>query len=738
MTEAPTLQEQVDQQTAASQRGFSAFAGVFTPTLLTILGVIMYLRLGWVVGNVGLLRAWVIILIAFGITGFTGLSLSSIATNIRIGAGGAYSMISQSLGLEVGGSISIPLYVSQGLAISMYIFGFREGWRYIFPDHPALLVDLAVFLIVFGIAYASAGLAFRIQYVILAIIIGSLLSVAAAAALGSMQVPIDWTGPSSASLLSEFGNPDFWIVFAVFFPAATGIMAGANMSGELRDPKRSIPAGTMAAIALSLVIYLALAYWLAHSATTAELLENFTIMVDKAAFGPLVLAGLLGATFSSALTSAVGAPRILQALGQHGVLPGGKWIAETSEGGEPRNAMLITAGIVIATLMVRDLNAVAPMITMFFLITYAMVNVVVVIEQSLGLVSFRPLLRVPRVLPAIGAAGCLFVMFVVNPAFSFVAVIVVLTFYGILLQRSLDAPFGDVRSGLFVAVAEWAARRVSDLSAMQERAWKPNLLVPVLDPRALRGTFRFIHDVTYPKGTVRLLGLHLDGSHPGLREELANLSMAFRQENVFASWSLLDAEGFEAGVVTGMQTLSGSFFRPNVLFLPEPQGDDMESAYRRILEKATENRIGLLLFADHPVARLGRRRMVNIWVRDQSPDWELSMDIGNLDLAILVGYKLKVNWEGHIRLITSVEDSNQVDNAREYLDNLTQMARVPQAEIHVVEGTFSDLLGRAPTGDINIFGLPDELDTGWLRSIVDETSSACVFVRDSGEESALA
>lgn len=120
---------------AKRRKLFGTFGGVFTPTLLTILGVIMYLRQGWVVGNAGLLGAWLIILLSFTITGFTGLSLSSVATNIRIGAGGAFSVISQSLGLEVGGSIGVPLYVSQALAVVMYIFGFRAGWLWIFPEH---------------------------------------------------------------------------------------------------------------------------------------------------------------------------------------------------------------------------------------------------------------------------------------------------------------------------------------------------------------------------------------------------------------------------------------------------------------------------------------------------------------------------------------------------------------------------------------------------------------------------
>ena len=161
--------------------------GVFTPTLLSILGVIMYLRTGWVVGNAGLIGGVLIIGLAFAITTATALSMSSITTNIRIGAGGAYSIISQSLGLEVGGSLGIPLYLSQALAVTMYIFGFREGWLWAFPTHPALLVDLGVFVLIFAIAYVSAGLAFQVQYGILAVIIASLISVEIAAGTGSME-----------------------------------------------------------------------------------------------------------------------------------------------------------------------------------------------------------------------------------------------------------------------------------------------------------------------------------------------------------------------------------------------------------------------------------------------------------------------------------------------------------------------------------------------------------------------
>lgn len=496
-----TLQEQIEEKKAPTRKLYGTFAGVFTPTLLTILGVIMYLREGWVVGNAGLIGAWLIILISFIITTATGLSLSSITTNIRIGAGGAFSIISQSLGLEVGGSIGIPLYLAQALAVVMYIFGFWAGWRWIFPDHPAILVDFGVFALLFIIAYISAGLAFRVQYLILLVIASSLASVAYAAYSGSMTEPINWWGAFPGSIETGFSGITLWGVFAVYFPAATGIMAGLNMSGELKDPRRSIPIGTLAAIGVSLVIYIALAYWLARTATPDELVNNYTIMIERSAYGRLVLGGLLGATFSSALASIVGAPRILQALGEHNILPRSEWFAKRSNSGEPRNAMLFTGVIVIFALMFRNLNAVAPLVTMFFLITYGMINVVVLIEQSLRLVSFRPLFRIPKAVPFIGTVGCLFAMFIVNPIFSLVAVVIVVAIHGSLIRRHLKAPFGDVRSGLFVAIAEWAAKKVNDMAASKERTWTSNLLIPWRTLRSFEARSTSYETSPIPRGS---------------------------------------------------------------------------------------------------------------------------------------------------------------------------------------------------------------------------------------------
>ncbi len=726
---------------AGAPQSFGTFAGVYVPTLLTILGVIMYLRLGWVVGNAGLFGGLIIVTLAFVITAATGLAMSSFTTNIRIGAGGAYSIISQSLGVEVGGSVAIPLYLAQALAITLYIFGFREGWLFLFPNHPALLVDLGAFVLILGIAYKSAKTAFRIQYVILGIVALSLISVAVAAATGSMEkglADVQWWGTFPGEP-PDFGGISFWVVFAVFFPAATGIMAGLNMSGDLKNPRESIPRGTLAAIGTAYVVYVALALWIALSASPEELAENYLIMVEKAWFGEyLVLAGLLGATFSSGLASMVGAPRILQALGMHNVLPRGKWLAIRRGDGEPRNALLVTGAIALMAIMLRDLNVIAPLITMFFLITYMMINVVVFFEQSLGLVSFRPLFRIPRLVSFVGLVGCLFAMFIVNPVFSLLALALVGASYVLMARRSLDSPYNDVRSGMFISIAEWAAKRVWDLPSRQERAWKPNFLVSVKDPEELRGAFTILQDLAYPKGSVQLVGIHEPGGSADMQTSLDALSHDFRDRGVFANWIAIEGESASQGLVAGIQTARGAFPRPNIVFLRMPEEGSESLDYERIVKKAEEEELGSLLFAPHPTAGLGRRRYVNVFIRDRSPDWSISMDIGNLDLSLLLAIKLRRNWGATVRLIMAVEDPENMDRAQQFLTDLANLARLPYVDIHLKQGPLTEALPSVPQADLNVFGMDRTPNIVFVRQMVFQTGASCLFVRDSGFESALA
>ena len=708
---------------------FGMVKGVFVPTLLTILGVIMYLRLGWVVGITGLLGAWTIILIAFAITTTTALSMSSIISNIRIGPGGAYSIISRSMGLEIGGSIGVPLYLSLALSVALYVFGFRAGLLFLYPGLSPLLIDFSIFAILFAIVFISTSVTFKIQYLILAVLIGSLVSIFAA-------FP---PAPPAYEFVASPPGISFWTVFAVFFPAATGIMAGANMSGELKNPRRAIPLGTLLAIVAGMAIYIALAWWLAASAPPSELVGNYDFLLSGSRWNSAVLAGLLAATFSSALNSLVGASRILQAMGEHGIMPRNAWFAERTSTGIPRNAILVTGGAVAAALMLRDLNIIAPLITMFFLITYGMINIVILIEQNLQLVSFRPMLRIPRSVPVIGTIGCIFAMFVINPIFSLVALFFVALLYYFLMYRRLTGPvpYGDVRSSLFVALSEWAAKKSMALPRAQEKAWKPNLLIPLLGPAELRGMSEFVRDITYPSGSVRILGINIEDNRMHLESRLPALSGEFEEDGIYTKWTVIDTDTYADGVVSSIQALKDSFFPPNIVFLILPEDPRWEDDLRQIIAKAAGNQLAVILYAPHRTAGLGRRRKINLWIAGQCLEQTDGLNLPNCDLAILTAYKLAINWEATIRIVAPVADPDRVAEVRKNLEKLVEQARIPARDIAVRSMTFQEALGAASPADLEIFSLPPDPDFDEIRGTIAKTRTSCLFCRDSEQESAL-
>ncbi len=728
------------QERASKQEGeqkFGTFAGVFTPTVLTILGAIMYLRLGQVVGNAGLVGAILIIVLAHVITVSTGLSVSSISTNTRVGAGGAFAIISKALGVEVGGAIGVPLFLAQGISVALYVLAFAEGWLRIFPSHNYQIVSILAFVLVFAVAYISTSFAFRIQFFILAIVGFSLFSVflgsfAIGGRVGLTQTPVLW---------GEFGKWDFWTTFAIFFPAVTGIMAGISMSGSLEKPRESLPRGTMSAIALTLIVYLVLVFWLSSAASPDELLTTETIMVDKAYWGWAILAGVLGATFSSALGSLVAAPRVMQALAVNKLLPYSHILAGETENGEPRPAMIANGVIGLVALLLAlgggGLNAIAGVISMFFIITYGMLNVVVFIEQMLNMVSFRPTFRVPRVVPFIGMMGSLSVMFLINPIFSIIAVALVVALYLFLARRVLVGESSDdVRSGLFITIAEWAANKAIKMPSAPERAWKPSVLAPVAAVGELNGSYRFLRALTQPQGAVNSLGIYpADAEHK--LDDLELFTQAFLDDGISAQTTLLEDDDFINGVRSATQVLRRAFFRPNLLFL-HLRRDSKLRELRQLIDRTAAYRMGIVMLARHPINDMGREQVINVWT-SPPPDWTFTAQAGANDLSILLALQLQRNWHGRINLCMAVADEESQRKAVNLLDELMVLGRLPSnTQTAILLSPFEEALANAPRADLTIIGLPKELDMNFNRRIVDIVDGSCVFVRDSGEESALA
>jgi hypothetical protein len=342
--------------------------------------------------------------------------------------------------------------------------------------------------------------------------------------------------------------------------------------------------------------------------------------------------------------------------------------------------------------------------------------------------------------PFLGAVGSVAVMFLISPVFSLISAVLILALYGALQRRRLRSPHGDVRSGLFVAVAEWAATHVSDLPAAQERAWRPNLLIPFEDTAEVWSIFEFVRDLVRGRGAIKLLGLTQERTEARILAELAELTKALRQQGIYTKATVVSDEDVTESLIVSIQALSGVFFRPNVLFLQAPAGQNPETIVnmQRILDAARANQMGVFLLAQGAFPGLGQRESITVWMHDQSPHWQLDMHLGNIDLALLSAYLLCKNWRGTMRLVTVVSDPEQVVKAETYLRSLISLARLPSVEVRVEQGDFFAALARCGHSDLHIFGLPQVLDPDFVRRALSVARSVCLFVQDSGEENVMA
>ncbi len=451
------------------------FAGVFTPSILTILGIILFLRLGYLVGSSGLRRTLAVIAVANAISILTSLSVAAISTNLRVKGGGDYYLISRTLGLGFGGAIGLVLFLAQSVSVGFYCMGFAEAAAILLPGTDGgitrLLAGGAV-LALLALAWLGADWATRFQYFVL----GSLAAALGVFVIGSVGA---WDGGLlDANWASPLGGLPFWTAFAIFFPAVTGFTQGVSMSGDLANPARSIPTGVLSAVALSVVIYIGCAVLLAGTLPGFVLRGDYLAMKRLAAFAPLIDLGIVAATLSSALASFLGAPRILQSLARDEVFPVLRGFARGSGPADnPRRAVLLTGGLALAVIGLGDLNRVAPVVSMFFLISYGLLNYATYFEARIQSPSFRPTFRVYH--PAVGLVGavaCVGAMLAIDQVAGAAAAAIVFGIYRYLDARAVRARWSDVRRShhLYEARQHLLAAAAQPEDA---RHWRPQLLV---------------------------------------------------------------------------------------------------------------------------------------------------------------------------------------------------------------------------------------------------------------------
>lgn len=703
------------EEVAESQQGtLGTFGGVFTPSILTILGVIMYLRFGWVVGNAGILGTLLIVTLSVAITFLTSLSIASIATDQEVRIGGAYYMISRSLGIEAGGAIGIPLYFALAFSVALYTVGFAESVVAVFPMLSQRWVGIVTTIVVAGIAMISAKAAIKVQYIILAAIAVSLVSLF----FGSPIEPsnVEMWGASSEEAES------FWQVFAVFFPAVTGIMAGVNMSGDLKNPAKSIPWGTFYAVGVGYLVYMTLPVILAGRADASTLIEDSMIMRRMAYWGDAILLGVWGATLSSAMGSILGGPRVLQALARDGILP--RWLSFLGKGSghdnTPRYGTFLTLVIVLVTVWVGDLNLIAPVLTMFFLTTYGVLNLAAGIERFLGSPSFRPEFKVHWFWSLLGGLGCVAAMVLVNPRATLVAVVTVGAIFLYLERRELKSVWGDLRRGIWMSMTRAGLMRLD--RDVDPKSWRPNPLVLSGAPRNRWYLIQFANNITHDRGILSvgtiITGSNLPAEDQKLMEE--NIESYMRDRSVQGLSKVITAPDLYEGARRLVETYGIGPLVPNTIILGSPSDPELREDYFNFIKEAHARDRNIVVIDKHGEGDniYGDQKEIHVWWGGLK---------GNGGLLLILAYLLQsgVEWnqaEVHVKMV--IDNPDGVGDARENLERITDQIRIG-AEVDIYtrgDSSFQELLRETSRdADMIMLGMaePDDDFGSYFQSQLD-------------------
>jgi amino acid transporter len=637
---------------------FGTFLGVYLPSVLTILGLIMYLRFGWVVGNVGLIKTIGIVLMASSITFITGLSASAIATNIKVGVGGEYYMISRSLGLEPGGAIGIPLYLCRTLSVTFYCYGLAEAILILWPQSRGVLPSytlpaMAAFFIIMVtlLSGKSAKLVLKSQIPIMIIVGLSILALIVGVLTKDLQAPV-----INATYISAPNG--FWYVFAVFFPAVTGFTAGVGMSGDLKDPQKSIPRGTLGAVVTGALVYMIIPLLLAITAalTIEELADpaaGVTIWTRLAILGPwLVYPAVWGAVLSSAFGSILGGPRILQALSMDGLAP--KRLSKLSRSGQPTLATWISGAIALGAVFLGSLNTIAQYVSVLFLTLYVAVNISAAIEQLIKEPSYRPKIHVPWYISLIGAVAAIVVMILINPwafvfAFGFEAIILIY-----LINRKMEQQWGDAAAGVWMQVSRFSLLRLNK-KKIRPRNWRPKIILFVRDIKDRIDLVKFTELLGQNSGILTISKLIT----PDDTEDMLK-----RNEISFEMQRALSAEGLQAltevnivnDIKKGMYTVAASHgvagLKTNlVVFGWSRETGGKEQELQIIDELSTAGKNILLVNINEPFSVSPNKR-IDIWWGGRD---------SNGDLMLLLSYLMRLNnkWKKATVNIYSLVDNEE-------------------------------------------------------------------------------
>ena len=555
-------------------------APVFFTAISTILGAILFLRFGYAVGTVGFVGVLFIILLGHLVTIPTALAISEIATNKRVEGGGEYFIISRSFGLNIGATIGIALFLSQAISVAFYVIAFTEAFQFLFNYFenqfcwflPRQLVSIPMMLLLSWIILKKgANLGVNTLYVVVGIL--------------TITIILFFLGNSTYSAESlnelsnfEFRNRDnFFLIFAIIFPAFTGMTAGVGLSGDLKNPAKSIPLGTLSATIIGMIIYFFIAQKLSTGAPELDLVNDQFVMSKIAIGGAIVIPlGLAASTISSALGSVMVAPRTLQALANDQSFPldsTNNWLSKgRAKDGEPVNASIVTCTIAIIFVALGDINVVASIISMFFMITYGSLCLISFLNHFGSSPSYRPSFKSKWYISLVGFLAAVWIMFKIDVGYSILAFVIIFLIYIYINyvhheRKGLSSIFTNaifqINRGLQLLL-----QNSKVLKSTSE--WRPNVICLSESSFERDSAFRFLNWISYTYGfgtyVHRIDNYYSKETHKKAEEELKKLIHNYGQ-NSHVYMDTLIAPSFTASIAQALQIPSISGMEYNTFLL---------------------------------------------------------------------------------------------------------------------------------------------------------------------------
>ncbi len=666
------------EQTEKKGYAFGTFKGVYTPSVLTIFGVIMYLRFGWVLGNVGLAGTLLIVTLATAITFFTGLSISAMATNMKVGTGGAYYIISRSLGLEAGAAIGLPLFFARAFGVAFYIAGFTEALMLLGNPLPmfdpaisAKIISATTLAGLTALAYFSADLALKVQFIIFAAIGASLVSFfMGAPPPEALAVPPDAVIPPKAA---------FWVVFAVFFPAVTGIEAGLGLSGDLKNPAKSLPLGTLLAVATGYLVYMILPIFLNKTVPDSNLLLlDPNIMATVARWGILIIIGVFAASLSSALGALLGAPRTLQALALDRVIPRFIGRGFGKDKADPRIATALSFAVALGAVLLGNLNLIAPILSMFFLLSYGLLNLSAGLEGLIESPSWRPKFKVHYSISLLGAAGCFVVMLMINAGATLLAGLVTALVFYLVKRRRLNAHWADINYGILTLLVRFAIKRLGKLKP-DERTWRPNILALSGSPKSRWHLVEMAHSLTQHSSALTVASILPveDWSAEKVQSMEESMREYLHKREVDAMVKIFPSPDMLTGAKSLVRAYGYGPLTPNTILIGDSENRSNFDGFAELIRLVYRTQRNLIMLREADIGVSDEAETIDVW-------WGGNKD--NIGLILTLAYQITKSpvWEqSKLILKTIVETEGEREAAKERLDTFIEEQRIP-AETEVL------------------------------------------------------